>query len=436
MQVALELRGEDHVHEHQREEDGGLESSHGLRVELGTTAHVGRVAGWEPDRRRLAADRLERVAERLARCDVAEKRYLPLPVLALDLAGARPWPDRHDVLEADLAERARRNRQPGQRRRRVAIGLAQPEAHIVEIGSFLKLRHDLPGDHHSKCARDVGDAHTHVRRFCAVDMHLELRLSGLRRGVDVDDPRHGLHAALELAGQVLDASEVGASNVVVDLRGAEATSAHRRRIVDADARERPQRHNGLPHVVHDRKLVTLPVVMLGQEHNNLRGRDRVALASDRGEQSCDLRNGTNRPLGRTEDLVDARERDPLRKLHVHFELGAVVLGHEGRPDSTRNGRNGNHECDRQPREQPAMVHRPSQQHHVAAVDRREEPGVPRPMAATPTARSEPPRTEDRREREGHQQRHHDGEGHRDPEAIEEPPGDPGNEGERDEHRHE
>src|SRR5690606_6392440 len=110
VQVALELCGEDHVHEHQREEDRGPEPGHGLRVELGTTAHVSRVAGWEPDRRSLAADRLERVPERLARCNVAEERYLPLPVLALDLGGARPWPDRHDVLEADLAERARRNR--------------------------------------------------------------------------------------------------------------------------------------------------------------------------------------------------------------------------------------------------------------------------------------------------------------------------------------
>ncbi len=322
-----------------------------------------------------------------------------------------------------------------------------PNVHLVLLPSLV-VRGDLvPSDEQPQCFGRVGNLHSQVGGLRAVQLNRQLRFPHLHRGVHVDHSRLTLRHVCNCRCVLFQPLQVRTIDRELNLRVlASAASERGNRL-----HERAQicgyhlRKDFLPHVVHHLELVPLPRLHGG--HSRVHRRQVLCPCGvPRHRRERELHFG---------ELPDARghtvgqnlrgfERRPFRCAQAHLELRLVVVRQEVlvRENEERNAaqenRGGN------PGHNRAVRQRPPEQSGITGVQRPEEAGILRvrsrdrvPIGIRPPWRHlDPARRQHRRQREAHEHRYEDCEGHGEPEARHEPADDPPHEANRDEDGHE
>ena len=207
----------------------------------------------------------------------------------------------------------------------------------------------------------------------------------------------------------------------------ELNASSARATAPADARANAVRGEGSQYVVshlrHNRKLIARTRLDRLELHVHGGAVLRAgAVAGDRHERVVDLRNAADRrgdPARHDVSRLDAR---PFERPHADVETRLIVLRDEVDADEAeqRNAREQHEDGERGNR--AAVLHRPVEQPRVRPIERSEEPGVLRivtSLAVGPPPDDQPPSRHHRRQREADQQRHDDGERHREAKTLHE-----------------
>ena len=478
---AFELRGENHVHEGEREHEDPQELGEGLLHLLRLAGDEGRVGRRQVHRRHLALDRVDPVRLAEARGDACAQAHLALPVRAVDARGRGRAHNLHEVVEAHEAA-ARRQPHLGGRagggvgrqgvarhveardhRQVVAVGVEQPHRHVVVIVDVVVVEaRDLiiTAHHQAQRRRDLLGVHAQVGGARAVDDDTQLRLVELQSTVDVRDAAQLTRPELQGFAVLGELLEVGTAQGEIDVEGATADVEPRDvsnlrpvavgeeltvllpqggddlalRVVAAEGGQRV----AVPDPVPDPVQAHRPLRVRHRAHVHVALVDPVEEAAARGGQRERHTLRLARLLGEgLHPLVHGGQAHPLGAEHEHLELGLVhvardVLLLHGAIDRHRRGQH-HHAHDH---DDPAMAHRPRQAGGVGRVDiaiktppRR---GLVILTVAASVLRAQKPCTHHRRQRERHEQADHDRHGGREAELVEEPARDRRHE----RHRHE
>ena len=187
---ALELRGEDHVHEDDREQEGPDELVE-RALKLAPLAGDGRrVGGGHVHLGGGAAERLDAVGHRVAGRDRGAQGDLALAVEAVDARGRVLAPETDEVVETYQPAARRGDEEAAERARVVAVALGEPEFNVVGFGDrgVVEARHlVVAADHDAKAVGDVLRVDAEGGGAVAVNLDSQLRLVELERGVRVDD---------------------------------------------------------------------------------------------------------------------------------------------------------------------------------------------------------------------------------------------------------
>ena len=203
MDQALVLRGEDHVHEDDREDECGDEFGEGPLQLAPAPGDRGGVARRQPEPRRRLLQGLQPVCEAVARSDGSPQAHLPLPVEPVDARRRLGALEGHDVVEAHRRPVSPRDEQARDPVRPHPVPLVEPQRDIVVLvrGRIEEARHSLvASDHQAHGRGDVLGIDAEIGGPRAVDHDPELRLVELERRVGVDDAELRRHVAELLRG--------------------------------------------------------------------------------------------------------------------------------------------------------------------------------------------------------------------------------------------
>ena len=195
MQPRFELCRENEIHEDQRQH----EREHEV---LRRAAELLRPAG---ERRRDIPDRAFRLwnsasmAFCTSACDALGSRFANTVTCRwrasrLMSDGAEPG-EKSATLSSDTAPR----RVDGTVRPATACSVvrsacARAQMHLVLLAAFVVRRHLIAADQQAQRLGRVSDLHAHVGRLRPIDLHRQLRLADVHRGIDVHDAGQLLHA--------------------------------------------------------------------------------------------------------------------------------------------------------------------------------------------------------------------------------------------------
>ncbi len=124
---------------------------------------------------------------RRARQHVGDDRHLPLPGDAADRRRRRVLLEGRDVVEADAAEARRGHRQRRDRRLGRAILFTRAQVHLVLLAAVVERRHRVAADEQAQRFGRVADRDAEVGGLRSIDVHRQLGLAEVQRGVDVDE---------------------------------------------------------------------------------------------------------------------------------------------------------------------------------------------------------------------------------------------------------
>ncbi len=192
---ALELGGEDHVHEDEGEEEDPEELGERPLQLARAPGNGGGVAGRQPHLRHRAPQGSDAVGLTKAGEHHGTETNLALPIGAVDAGGGVPRGDLHEIVQADQAVgpglAALTGDEEARDRAQVApVLLAEPELHVIVLvaGGVAEARHFRVAPHHeAQRGGDLLGVHAEVPRPLAIDTHAQLGPVEPQRGVGVGD---------------------------------------------------------------------------------------------------------------------------------------------------------------------------------------------------------------------------------------------------------
>ena len=214
MNEALELRGENHVHENHGEQKGVHEFAKGLFHFASAARDARGEAGRHVQIFRRGAQGFEAVGERVAGRDRGAQADLALAVEAVDARGGEAGDDLHEVVEAHHAAALLRDVEARDGGRVVAVPFAQAELDIVVlVDARVAVARDvlIAADHEAQCGGDVLGVHAEFGGAGAVNLDAQLGHVEAQRRVGVDDAEARGEFA-EFLGVARELHEVGAEN--------------------------------------------------------------------------------------------------------------------------------------------------------------------------------------------------------------------------------
>ena len=179
MHQAFELRGQDHIHEDDREQERP-EKLAKRRIQLAPPSRDPRcVSRRKIQVLRFSPQRLQSISQRITRRDGCAHTHLPLPVQAID---ARCGIRRHECDK--IVQSNQPPIRPGHEKARdfsgsIPLPFLQPQLHFIRVvhSRIVKAGHTLvPAHHDAQGCRNVFGIHAQRSRPVPVYHHAKLRL--------------------------------------------------------------------------------------------------------------------------------------------------------------------------------------------------------------------------------------------------------------------